>query len=620
MFMKYTLIDLFELSVDKFGDSTFLLEKTSKEFEPTSFNQIREKVYNLGGAFCQMGVQPKDNIAILAEGRNDWIIAELALLYAGAVSIPLSVKLEESNDLLFRLNHADVKYIIVSARQLPKIRLIKDQIPSLVFVVVLDDIEDVQEGELLYSDLLSKGAEYMKHSKQVLMDRGAAVQNDDLATITYTSGTTADPKGVMLTHRNYTANVEQALSLVDVEKGKKMLIILPLDHCFAHVVGFYSMLHNGGIVATVPAGKSAIESLKNIPMSIQAVKPNILLSVPALAKNFKKNIEGSVAKSGKVANSLFHWGLNLSIKYNKEGWNKGSGCTFIYKPIVSIFEKTIFKKVRNAMGGELEYFIGGGALLDIELQKFYYALGIPMFQGYGLSEATPVIATNTMDDHRLGSSGILVKNLEIKIMDDGKECPMGVPGEMVIRGENVMAGYWKNPKSSAETVVDGWLYTGDMGYLHESGFLYVLGRYKSLLIASDGEKYAPEGIEESLTEKISYVQNVMLHNNQSPYTICVLDVDKGKLAKGEAGIAQIKADLDKFRTGGEFAGMFPERWLPTTFVIANEPFSEQNRMINSTMKMVRKKVEEYYSERMEFAFTPEGKDPNNKYNIEALTK
>ena len=156
MFMKYTLIDLFELSVDKFGDSTFLLEKTSKEFEPTSFNQIREKVYNLGGAFCQMGVQPKDNIAILAEGRNDWIIAELALLYAGAVSIPLSVKLEESNDLLFRLNHADVKYIIVSARQLPKIRLIKDQIPSLVFVVVLDDIEDVQEGELLYSDQIGR--------------------------------------------------------------------------------------------------------------------------------------------------------------------------------------------------------------------------------------------------------------------------------------------------------------------------------------------------------------------------------------------------------------------------------------------------------------------------------
>ncbi len=617
---KYTLIDLFEASVDRFTDSTFMLEKLNEEFEPTTFNQLREKVYDFGAGLCSIGVESKDHIALLSEGRNDWIIAELGLLYAGAVSIPLSVKLNEQSDLLFRLNHAEVKFVIVSGRELEKIRSIKSEIENLKTIIVLDEIENLEDKEISYAKLVSEGREYLKHSKNILLERGAAVQNNDLATITYTSGTTADPKGVMLTHRNYTANVKQALGLIDVKKGTKLLIILPLDHCFAHVVGFYAMLCNGGIVATVPPGKTPFESLKNIPMSIKMVKPNILLSVPALAKSFKKNIEQSVANSGKIAKALFDFGVKIAIKYNKEGWNKGTGGTFIYKPIVWFYSKTLFKKVGQAMGGELDFFIGGGALLDIELQKFYYALGTPMFQGYGLSEATPVISTNTGYKHKLGSSGIVVKPLDIKILDtEGKECPLGTSGEIVIRGENVMAGYWKNPKSSAETVKDGWLYTGDMGYMEDTGFLYVQGRFKSLLIASDGEKYAPEGIEENISAKLSYINNIMMYNNQSPYSICVLDVDKTRLPKGKEGIAQIVSDLAKFKVGGEYFGMFPDRWLPATFIIADEPFSEANKMINSTVKMVRNKVEAYYQERIDYAYTPEGKDVYNQHNIEALS-
>ena len=617
--MKFTIIDLLEDSVAKYGDLPYLWEKKTKEFEPTSFNQFKEQVYNFGAGLMSLGVEAKDNIALLSEGRNDWLISEVGLFYAGAVSIPLSVKLNEKSDLLFRMNHAEVKYIIVSGLQLAKIRAIKDEIPSLLKVIILDEVGELLDKEVYFKDIMAAGEEFLKHSKQQLLDRGAAVQNDDLATITYTSGTTADPKGVMLTHRNYTANVDQALTVIDVPQGKKMLVILPLDHCFAHVVGIYAMMRVGGILATVPAGKNALEALRNIPMSIQQVKPNILLSVPALAKSFKKNIEGSVAKSGKVATALFNFGLKTAIKYNKEGWNKGTGGTWILKPIVSLFSNTLFKKVRSAMGGELDFFVGGGALLDINLQKFYYALNMPMFQGYGLSEATPVISTNAAHSHRLGSSGNLVKPMDIKIMDaEGNECPTGVSGEIVIRGENVMAGYWKNPKSTSETVKDGWLYTGDMGYLHESGFLYVLGRFKSLLIASDGEKYAPEGIEEAITSKVPYVNNVMMYNNQSPYSICVLDVDKTKLPKGEAGAKQIMKDLGRFKSGGEFEGLFPERWLPATFIIADEPFSEANKMINSTMKMVRNKVESHYKKRIDYAYTPEGKDVCNKYNVEIL--
>lgn len=616
--MKHTIIDLFEQSVKKYSDNTYLWENTTGTFEPTTYSQLHQLVYRYGAGLVKLGVKPKDSVALLSEGRNLWIASELAMFYAGAMSIPLSVKLEESNDLIFRLIHGEVSTIIVSSRELKKIRLIKDQLPKVERIVVLDQLDEYENLEIPLSDVLKLGDEYLAETKlEDFLKIGQAIQNDDVATISYTSGTTADPKGVMLTHRNYTANVEQALTCVDVKTEWTMLILLPLDHCFAHVVGMYAMMHEGASLATVPQGRSQIEALRNIPKSIQAVKPHIMLSVPSLAKSFKKNIETNVAKSGKTTQKLFNFALNLSIKYNKEGWNKGKGLWILAKPLISLFDKLVFSKVRMGLGGRMQFFIGGGALLDIDLQKFYYAIGIPMFQGYGLSESTPVISTNTPQLHRLGSSGILVKPMDLKICDEkGEEVPVGQSGEIVIRGENVMKGYWKNPKATAETVKDGWLYTGDMGYMHPEGFLYVLGRFKSLLISSDGEKYSPEGIEESIVQNSKIIQNIMLHNNQNPYTICVVQVDKSMVARGEDGLHQIKAELDKYRSGGQFAGTFPERWLPTTFILADEPFSEQNRMINSSLKLVRKAVEKCYGDRMKAAYV--NKNYVNEANLKAI--
>lgn len=616
--MKHTIIDLFEQSVKKYSDNTYLWENTTGTFEPTTYSQLHKLVYRYGAGLVKLGVKPKDSVALLSEGRNLWIASELAMFYAGAMSIPLSVKLEESNDLIFRLIHGEVSTIIVSSRELKKIRLIKDQLPKVERIVVLDQLDEYENLEIPLSDVLKLGDEYLAETKlEDFLKIGQAIQNDDVATISYTSGTTADPKGVMLTHRNYTANVEQALTCVDVKTEWTMLILLPLDHCFAHVVGMYAMMHEGASLATVPQGRSQIEALRNIPKSIQAVKPHIMLSVPSLAKSFKKNIETTVAKGGKTTQKLFNFALNLSIKYNKEGWNKGKGLWILAKPLISLFDKLVFSKVRMGLGGRMQFFIGGGALLDIDLQKFYYAIGIPMLQGYGLSESTPVISTNTPQLHRLGSSGILVKPMDLKICDEkGEEVPVGQSGEIVIRGENVMKGYWKNPKATAETVKDGWLYTGDMGYMHPEGFLYVLGRFKSLLISSDGEKYSPEGIEESIIQNSKIIQNIMLHNNQNPYTICVVQVDKSMVARGEEGLHQIKAELDKYRSGGQFAGTFPERWLPTTFILADEPFSEQNRMINSSLKLVRKAVEKCYGDRMNAAYV--NKNYVNEANLKAI--
>lgn len=312
---------------------------------------------------------------------------------------------------------------------------------------------------------------------------------------------------------------------------------------------------------------------------------------------------------------------------------RDAGARFLLKPLVSLFDRVLFTKVRENFGGQLKFFIGGGALLDKDLQKFYYAIGLPMYQGYGLSEATPVISTNGPHRHTFGSSGVLVRPLDLKICDaDGKELPAGEKGEIVIRGENVMAGYWKNPVSTAETVRNGWLYTGDMGYMGHDGLLYVLGRFKSLLIGSDGEKYSPEGIEEALVEHSSCIDQLILYNNQSPYTVALVVPNKDRLKKHlahqhldlssdkgrEEAIRIIQSQIDRFRKGGDLSALFPDRWLPAAFAILPEPFTEQNGMVNSTMKIVRGKVEKAYASRIDHLYTPEGKNPLNEENKKAL--
>lgn len=632
--MKKTLVDLFESSVARYGDNVFLWEKTGKKYEPTTYKEVRQMVYELGAGFRALGVKKGDNMALLSEGRNAWIISELAMFYAGATNVPLSIKLEEANDLLFRLKHAEVKYIVVSANQLKKIRKILNELPLVEKVVVLDRIPEFKEKEVYVGDVSDYGRDWLEtHSREEFMEVALSLQNDDYATITYTSGTTADPKGVILTHRNYTANVEQSLTCVDLDSSWRTLVILPLDHCFAHVVGFYIFMSKGASVATVQVGRTGMETLKNIPINIKEIKPYLILSVPALAKNFKKSIEQGIKSQGKTVTRLFEYALETAYIYNGDGGDdKGRGWRFVLKPLVSLFDKIIFSKIRQNFGGELRFFIGGGALLDKDLQKFYYAIGLPMYQGYGLSEATPVISTNGPKRHKFGSSGVLVKPLDLKICDsDGKELPCGEKGEIVIRGENVMAGYWKNPVATSETVKDSWLYTGDMGYMSKDGLLYVLGRFKSLLIGSDGEKYSPEGIEEALVEHSSCIDQLILYNNQNPYTVALIVPNKEQLKKmlpqgetlqtaagKEKAVEIIQSQIARFKKGGDLADMFPDRWLPATFAVLPEPFTEQNGMVNSTMKIVRGKVEKAYADRLEQLYTPEGKNPQNKWNYESI--
>jgi len=632
---KRTLPYLLEESAAKYPGNILLWERFGDRYEGTTYSEAKQQVHLFAAGLLSLGIQKGDRIALISEGRNAWVIAELGILYTGAINVPISVKVDELADLKFRISHSGCRMAVVSGSQAPKIIAIKNDLPMLENMVVLDDSGRRGPDEITLQNLLQKGKEYLEHHAGLFEETWQGVEENDPANICYTSGTTADPKGIILTHRNYTANVEQACSLLPIPEWYLSLLILPWDHSFAHTAGIYTLMKNGASMASVPIGKTAIETLKNIPIAIKETRPVFLLSVPSLAQNFRKNIEKGIRQKGAKVEALFNKALKAAYAYNGLGFDRGKGWRAVYKPLLLLYDKLLFKKVRENFGGRLEFFIGGGALLDIELQRFFYAIGIPMFQGYGLSEAAPIISANVPRRHKLGSSGTIVANLEVRICDEkGNDLPRGEKGEIVVRGENVMAGYWKNEKATSEALREGWLYTGDLGYLDKDGFLYVLGRFKSLLISNDGEKYSPEGIEEAVCSASRLIDQIMLYNNQSPYTVALVVPNKEALLRhlkannlapqSELGqreaLKAIEQEIARYREGGEEAGLFPGKWLPAAVGVLGEGFTEQNHLLNSTLKMVRGKIIEAYKPRLDYLFTPEAKDICNKQNMTIISR
>ncbi len=631
-----SLIQFFEESVETYSSNVYLWEKPNDKYEGTTYGETKKQVYEFAAGLIKLGIKKGDRLSLISEGRNSWVIGELGILFAGAINVPLSSKLNPE-EIKFRVTHSDSRMILTSSIQAQKLKDVLKDCHTIEKLIHFDTQEEYAPNEIHFNEVRKIGREWLDSPENIARFDALriSISPNDIANICYTSGTTADPKGIMLTHGNYVTNVYQAYSLMDIPSFYKTLLILPWDHSFGHTCGIYAFMGKGASIASVKTGKTPIETLRNLPGCLKEIKPNLLMSVPAIAKNFRKNIEKGIKEKGKLVELMFNHALKISYSYNKEGWNKGRGIQKLKEPLLKLYDRILFSKIREGYGGELDYFIGGGALLDIELQRFFYALGIPMYQGYGLTEASPVISSNSTSRHKLGSSGVLINNMDLKICDDeGNELPAGQKGEIVIRGGNVMHGYWKNDTATKESIKDGWLYTGDMGYMSKDSFIYVLGRFKSLLIADDGEKFSPEGIEEAISEQSKYIDQCMLYNNQKPYTVALIipnqhalkvyleekdltaDSDEGK----RAVILLLESEVNEYRANGKHGNMFPQRWLPVAIGILEESFTEDNGLMNSTMKIVRGKIMDKYQDLIDYLYTIDAKAVTNERNIEQVEK
>ncbi|MCX6306230.1 MAG: AMP-binding protein [Bacteroidetes bacterium] len=628
-----TLLHFFDQSVERFHDNIYLWENRGHGYQGTSYGNTRDQVNRFAAGLVSLGIKKGDRIALLSEARNDWVICEFGILFSGAVNVPLSVRMNEPDEFKFRLNHSGARMMIASGNQVDKIRRLRSELPLLEKIIILDDVALISPDEVFLRDICIAGDLFLADHRAVFNETVSSVTPDDYANISYTSGTTADPKGIILTHRNYVANIEQGYSLMDISENFTTLLILPWDHAFAHTAGIYCFMGKGASIASVQLGKTPMEALKNLPKNIREIRPCLLFSVPAIAKNFKKSIERTIKASGPVAEVLFAFAMKVAFAYNGNGWNRGKGLKMFLKPLIPVFDRLFFRKIREGFGGRLEFFIGGGALLDIEFQRFFYAIGIPMMQGYGLTEASPFISSNSIKRHKLGSSGYLVANLKLKICDEaGMALRQGEKGEIVVKGENVMAGYWMNEEATRNTLKNGWLHTGDLGYLDDEGFLYVLGRFKSLLIADDGEKYSPEGMEEAYASQSGFIEQCVLCNNQKPYTIALVvpnretllqylsekELDPASLEGQNAALKKIDQEFQEYRSGNKYETMFPQRWLPVAIGILDEAFTEENHLLNFQLKTVRGRVVDKYAQKINYLYTPAGKNIYNEQNLRAM--
>lgn len=639
--MKRTVLEMLEQAAESFGEKPYCWRKTDGGWTPKSFRATRDEATLVARGLRTHGFTAGAKAVVLSEGSPEWVAFELGVLTAGATSVPLSIKLLPE-ELPFRVNHSDATVIGVSWNQVPKLAGVYGGLEAKPLIVLLEDTDarlEEARAQLADAGVKDAGARVTSYLELLEAGRGAGegieadvqrtideLPEDAVATISYTSGTTGNPKGIMLTHRNYVANCTDAVNMFEVPYDFSTLVILPCDHSFAHTVGLYAALLRGIELFFVDARGGGVGILRNIPINMKETDPVFLLTVPALSGNFMKKITAGIEAAGGFATRVFNAGVRAGISRAGDGHHRPGLWTRATTWLPhAIAETLVFRKVRTTFGRRIRFFVGGGALLDRGQQDFFAAIGLPVFQGYGLTEAAPIISANTPKAHRFGTSGMVAPTVTCRITrEDGSEAATGEPGEICVQGDNVMAGYYKNEEATTEALRDGWLYTGDLGYMDEAGFLVVTGRAKALLISADGEKYSPEEIEETITTESDLVAQVMVYNDHRKYTaaLVTLDEEKVKAVIEAEGLSTASEVLDRVKQSFyafEAAGKhFPRQWVPSAIAVLPDPFTEANRMINSTMKMVRYRITDVYADELEYLYADEGHDVRNARNVERV--
>jgi long-chain acyl-CoA synthetase len=544
---------MFREAVATHADRVYMTERRPEGYVGASYRETADGVARLGAFFVARDLRKGDRVALLAEGRNSWIVAELGILSAGAICVPVSTKLGERDEILFRLRHSGSRFLIVSDRQKKKVLPLLGELPALEGVVFMDPASDDtgRAARHVWSEVLAEGARYLAQHPRALEEIREALAEEDPATLLYTSGTTAEPKGIVLSHRNYFVNVKEIREQYPLPPGSVNLLILPWDHSFAHTAGLYNFMNIGGTVAALEVGTTAVATMRNIPKNLQESKPDFLVVVPALAESFRRTIEKSVAAGPALSRKLFAATVRLGSRVNGDGYRKPRDpLSLLARAPYALLKAVVSRKVRHGLGGRLQFMASGGSGIATDHVRFFTALGIPIYQGYGLSETSPVISACSYLPGRfkMGSSGRPFPWAEVRIVDDsGTSLPAGGVGEITVKGECVMLGYFRSPEATAEAIRGGYFHTGDLGYLDEDGFLFITGRIKSLLVGQDGEKYSPEGLEQHVAENVPFVEQVMLYNQQNPYTVALLVVDPERVVrwmKEEGHDASTDAGLD----------------------------------------------------------------------------
>ncbi len=453
--------EMFLRSCERFSGRTALQHKEGNRWMQVSYQELHDAVEQAACGLAAIGLKPGENkIAILSENRCEWAITYLAAACTGVVTVPIDKDLRET-EVYHILYLSDADAVVADARHMDMLRDIRGKLPNLGTLIPVDeDAPAAESGVLGFAQLKRLGAARIAEGKNDFLER--SVSPDHLISILFTSGTMGNSKGVMLTHGNIASNICDAVRWVGLRQDDRILSVLPMHHCYECTHGFLLPLYIGGVI-------SFAENLRRIVENIAETKTTGVLGVPLLWHSLYKRIEAAMAEKGlwnvraakKVA-ALCQGALGLDIRCR------------------------LFAGVHRRFGGTLRILISGGAAIDPDVAKGFRELGIAFLQGYGLTEAAPIIAVNRDRAFKDAAAGLPLPSVEVRIEEDG---------EILARGPNIMKGYYNNPEATREAIRDGWLHTGDLGYLDEDGFLYVRGRKKSVIVTPGGKKVYPEEVE-----------------------------------------------------------------------------------------------------------------------------
>ncbi len=503
-----TLADLLPNSAARHGsDGAFLFKNEAGSWEETSYEKVAAEVQALTLGLKALGVQRGDKVAIIGNTRPEWTLFDFAAMSTGATVVPI-YQSNSPSECQYVLEHSESRVVIAENEdQLAKIREVRDSLPALENVVIMIGEAD---DAISMNELRAKGdsgsAEDYKASYE-------AVEPDDLCKIVYTSGTTGPPKGCMISHGNYRAMLDMADSASIVEEGETSYLFLPLAHVFALLIQ-YGMIDIGGRIAFWER-----DQLKIVP-NLAEVKPESFPSVPRIFEKVHDTAVATAEGEGGLKAAIFRWAFRVGKRYRKaEAQGKKPG--FLLTKQFNFADKAVFSKIREIFGGNLRVAISGAAPIDPEILRFYEAAGVPLFEAWGMTETSTGGTTNMPGENRIGTVGKPVDGVELRIAEDG---------ELLIKGDNVFQGYYKNPKATAETITDGWLHTGDIASIDEDGYVSIIGRKKEIIITAGGKNITPVNIEQEV-KRHPLVSQCVVIGDRRPYLIALITLDQEALTR-----------------------------------------------------------------------------------------
>ncbi|HEY8197307.1 MAG TPA: long-chain fatty acid--CoA ligase [Gemmatimonadales bacterium] len=501
---SHTLTELLFGALDRHGSRSVAMRARQRgDWVELSYRDLADRIQDLSLGLLDLGLKTGDRVAILSENRFEWAIADYACLAARCADVPIYPTLL-AKQVEYNLADSEAVAVLVSNRtQLEKVLAARERLPALQHIIAFDP--DVTGPGVLSLDAVYARGRWARQAAPGWRANALKVKPDDLATLIYTSGTSGDMKGVMLTHGNIASNVFTCCPLFSFGDDDECLSFLPLSHIFERMFGHYCMLHSGVII-------NYAESVDTVASDMQRWRPTLMASVPRLYEKIYSRVLDSVRAGSAVKRRIFFWGKRVGEKA-VELRLAGRRLPPALRAQLWLADRLVFAKLRARTGGRLRFFISGGAPLSADIAKFFHAAGMPILEGYGLTETSPVIAVNTFKHQRLGTVGLPIPGVEVKIAPDG---------EILTRGPNVMPGYYKKPEATAEALdAEGWFHTGDIGLLDQDGFLRITDRKKDLIVTAGGKNIAPQPIER-LAKMSRFVSSAVMLGDRRPFPIMLI--------------------------------------------------------------------------------------------------